>query len=623
MGERTGKIYEFDEFRLDPDERTLTHGDEAVALTPKVFDLLVLFAENPGRLLEKEWIIGQLWQDSFVEEANLNVNVSTLRRALGETPNEARFVETIPRRGYRFVAEVTESGTAESTPHQDPVTDPRARKFPRWLIALSVAVIILGTGAAMLYFRNSAANSNTLSVHTIAVLPFKPLVKDQGDDALEMGMADALITKLGSLEQLTVRPTGAISKYRNSEADPLTVGRELQVDAVLDGKIQRADNKVRVTVQLLRVADGSTIWAGSFDDFFSNIFAVQDSISERMLSSMSLKLTGKEKTLLAKRSTENTEAYALYLQARYFHEQISEEGSRKALVFYRAALQNDPDYALVYASMTGALIHLANLNIEREVNLQTARDSAAKAVELDPNLAEAYEARATIKEALDWDFVGAETDFKRAVELDPRSPDAHYSYSILLSILGRHDAAIAAIETARSLDPTAGYIQAEVARTYVFAHRFEDALREIRKAVEMEPNSYASRTILFRIQLYRNAPAEARKELDGWPGFNEPGRKILEAEIDLETNQRARGVKFIREYLAGRVKGITPNAAAMYYAKIGDLDGAFAALDDGIKRRDPLIMLVASGPEFDAVRSDPRFVELKRRMNLPDTTPGT
>ncbi len=623
MGERTGKIYEFDGFRLDPDERTLMHGDEPVTLTPKVFDLLVLFAENPGRLLEKEWIIGQLWQDSFVEEANLNVNVSTLRRALGETPNEHRFVETIPRRGYRFVAEVTESGPVESTTPQDSSTDALLREFPRWLIALAAAVLVIGTGAALLYFRGSAADVGTTAVRTIAVLPFKPLVKDQGDEALEIGMADALITKLGSLEQITVRPTGAVSKYRTGNTDPLTAGRELQVDAVLDGKIQRADNKVRVTVQLLRVSDGSTIWAGSFDDFFSNIFAVQDSISERMLSSMSLKLSGKEKSLLAKRSTENTEAYSLYLQARYFHEQISEEGSKKALVFYRAALQKDPEYALVYAAMTGALIHLANLNIERDANLQAARDSAAKAVELDPNLAEAYEARATIKEALDWDFAGAEADFKRAVELDPRSSDAHYSYSILLSILGRHDAAIAEIEAARKSNPIAGYIQSEVARTYVRARRYDDALREIRKAVEMEPDNNGARSILIRIYLYRNEPAEARKELDAWPGLSENGRKILGAEIDLRTDQRARGIKVIREYLANRTLGITLADAAIYYVRIGDLDAAFTALEAGLKRRDPLMVVVATEPEFDIIRNDPRFIDIERRMNLTVAGSGT
>ena len=625
MARGANKTFEFGEFQLDAGEQVLRQNGEPVPLTPKVFDLLVLLIENPGHLMDKGILLETLWKDSFVEEANLNVNISALRRALGENPNEHRYIETVPRRGYRFVADVRETyrGDASAEAGIDSDLDLKGGRLPAskrksYAVPILIAILLfISIGALVVWRMYANAQPDVSGIRTLAVLPFKPLSAGQGDAALEIGMADALITKLGRLQRISVRPTGAVAKYTESNTDAIAAGRELQVDTVLDGKIQRSENKIRITVQLLRVSDGTIIWAESFDDFFTNIFAVQDSISERILSSISLKISGEEKSLIAKRQTENTEAYMLYLQARFYHEKISEEGSKNALVYYRAALQKDPDYALVYASMTGALIHLANLNIERDSNLQAARDSASKAVELDPNLAEAYEAAATIKEALDWDFAGAEAEYKRALALDPRSSDAHYSYSILLSMLKRFDEAISHIETARSINPTAGFIQSQVAQTYVRAHRYGEALREARKAIEMDPDNNSARFQVVRIYLYLGLPADAQRELVGWDGFSERARKALTADIDLLTDKRPEGERAIREILAGSGKNLSDIVAATYYVKLKDYDAAFETLNKAYQQRETLLLSVNTDPEWDPIRSDPRYLDLIKRMGLP------
>ncbi len=668
MTEKTNKIYEFGDFRFETAEQTLSRGGEIIALTPKVFDLLVVLVENHGHLLNKDELIKTLWADSFVEEANLNVTISALRRALGEKPNENRFIETVPRRGYRFVAEVREIKDKNETEEiiEAPETFneaktlsiklpakfcPKCQKiytdetlnfclddgeplkieaqitnkslslaFPpnsRLLFLLGgfLAAVVAGFIVWKLAFE--ADKTDVSAIRTIAVLPFKPLVGNQSDSALEIGMADALITKLGNLEQITVRPTSSISKYTEINSDPVAAGRELQVEAVLDGKIQRADNKIRVTVQLLRVVDGATLWTGSFDDFFTNIFAVQDSISEKMTASLALKISGKEKALLAKRPTENTEAYALYLQGRFYHEQLSEEGSRKAVEYYERAVQKDPEYAMAYSWMVGALIHLANLNLDREENWRKARDAANKAVSADPNLADAHEALANVKDALDWKFAEAEAEYKKAIELDPKNPDAHYSYAILLTRFKRFDEAIREIETAKQLNPVALYIQNEVVLLLLRARRYDEAIVQARKILELKPDFPPTYILLIRLYILKSMPDEATAALKKYKELTSQSPKYLEAQIYFRAGKKDEAVKISREMIGKYKDGDNCSRYALYYVLLGEKDRAIEFLEKGFQRREIDMLWLNVDSHWDEIRSDARFQDLVRRVGLP------
>jgi TolB-like protein len=268
-----------------------------------------------------------------------------------------------------------------------------------------------------------------VGVNSIAVLPFKPLGTEGSDEVLGLGMADALITKLSNLRKIVVRPTSAVLKYTGPGHDPLAVGRELSVDSVLDGKIQKLGDRVRVTVQLVRVRDGLPLWAEKFDEQFTSIFAVEDSISEQVTKALVLKLTGEEKKQLSKHYTESPEAYQLYLKGRYFWNKRAAEDLEKSIKFFEQAIGKDPNYALAYAGLADAYSVLANTPLPQRDAMSKAKAAAMKALELDDTLAEAHTSLALVKMSYDWDWPGAEREFKRALELNPNYATAHHWYA--------------------------------------------------------------------------------------------------------------------------------------------------------------------------------------------------
>jgi DNA-binding winged helix-turn-helix (wHTH) protein/TolB-like protein/Tfp pilus assembly protein PilF len=621
MTRQNGKIFEFGEFRLDVHERSLTKNGEIVAVTPKVFDLLVALVENRGSLMAKDELIERLWPDSFVEEANLNVNISALRRALGERPEDHRFVETVPRRGYRFVADVrttaseAESGVEEATAPAERHSYP-AKRFGG--IVVLAAFILISLGLTLGAWKIGILSGDQAEVRTLAVLPFRPLTVGEENAALEMGMADALITRLGGLGQITVRPTSAISKYISDQTDPIAAGREQQVDAVLDGKVQRADNRIRVTVQLLRISDGAILWTASYDDFFTNIFAVQDSISEKMASALALKLSGKEKELLTKRPTENTEAYALYLQGRYNHELLSEEGSRKALEFYQAAAAKAPDFALAYAWMVGAYVHLANLNIDRDNNRQAARDAAAAAVRIDPELPDAHEAMATVHSAIEWNWPAAEAEYRKAIELDPKNADVRYSYALNLCLYKRFDEALTQIETAKKLNPVAIYIQNEAGLILMRARRYDDAIAQANEMLQLRPDSKHAYMLLIRNYLYSGRYPEANDSLQKYLALQPANGPLYTAMVYSRTGRKPEADKILRSLIDRYKEGDNGIDHALYSAVLGDIDRVFEFLERSYQRRETILLSLAVEPEFDLIRSDPRYAPLVKKIGLPE-----
>src|SRR6266496_3093854 len=339
--ERT--IYTFDGFQLDARKRLLLRDGQPIQLKSKVFDLLLALVESGGREISKEELMERVWAGQIVEDANLTVTMSLLRKALGEKAHEHRFIVTIPGRGYRFVGESQapegliveqhtlsqivierESNTGETIaiPARTslralPAKEARAPSNRR-LIALAAALALLAITIGGYYlWTKQATTTGALQIKSIAVLPFKPLLAESRDESLEMGMADTLIARLSNIREISVRPISSVRNYGALEQDPIAAGREQRVDAVLDGQIQKAGEKVRVTVRLLRVADGVPIWASQFDEKMTDIFDVQDSISERVTAALAVRLTSEEQRGLTKRHTDDTEAYQLYLKGRY------------------------------------------------------------------------------------------------------------------------------------------------------------------------------------------------------------------------------------------------------------------------------------------------------------------
>ena len=339
------KNISFAEFELNVARRRLIHSGETVAISAKAFDLLVFLAENSGCVLSKEEILDRVWEGQFVEEANLTVQISNLRKALKENKEAPRFLVTVPGKGYKFIAEIEYKGdpTAEDDkagsfsaeernksdagdPVQAPIPDGSPARRAAFVIA-GLVVLALIVFAGIRYFRPVPKNE----IRSLAVLPFKPLVAENRNESLEMGMADTLITKLSNFRELQVRPISAVRRYAGIEQDALAAGREQTVDAVLDGQIQQAGEKIRVTVRLVKVDDGAVLWTKQFDEKISDIFGLQDSISERVADALALKLTGEQKSRIVKHQTENPEAYQLYLLGRFHFGKRNRDGVGRSI----------------------------------------------------------------------------------------------------------------------------------------------------------------------------------------------------------------------------------------------------------------------------------------------------
>src|SRR5207247_729306 len=361
-------------------------------------------SESSGEVLEKDFLLNSIWPDTTVEEKNLTIAVSAVRRALGETPSQHEFIVTVPGRGYKFVAGVRElvredndfavekvekTEAAESRPEsivtsqtQQHLLPPAAlsnrQRFRAWKIISVVTVVMLVLAALYFqFYRRSAPLSRPQSrTGSLAVLPFNSWDTRDDDKYLGLGISDALVTRLSNIDQVIVRPTEAVRKYYGVEQDAVAAGREMKVDSVLEGNIQRAPDGVRVTVQLVRVSDGKPIWGETFDEKVDNLFVLEDSISRRVASALTLTLTTQESERLAKRYTENTQAYQLYLKGRYYSSNWTLDGFHKAVGYFNDAIALDPNYALAYAGLADTYYRNATVHLPLKEAVPKARSAA-------------------------------------------------------------------------------------------------------------------------------------------------------------------------------------------------------------------------------------------------------
>jgi DNA-binding winged helix-turn-helix (wHTH) protein/TolB-like protein/Flp pilus assembly protein TadD len=645
-------IFEFGPFRLDVAQRLLLCDGEPVPLTPKAFDTLAVLVQQSGRLLEKDDLLKLVWPDSIVEEGNLTNNIFVLRKALGESA-EQKYIETIPKRGYRFIAPVRTGwdegvdltvaeriqsrtvieetvsekewesggggeGEAKSiSPAFSPV-HPFTRSPIRPFLIIGLLVILAAALTSFWILSRPKEMKTVATVKSIAVLPFKPLRADESEAYLGLGIADTLITKLSTLQQLIVRPTSAVRKYSSPEQDPLAAGREQQVDAVLEGNIQRAGERVRVTVRLLSIEDGRPLWAAQYDEpHFTDIFAVQDSISEEVAQALLLKLTEKEQKQLTKRYTENAEVYQLYLKGRYSWEKWSQDGSKQAVEYFEEAIKRDPNYALAYSGLADAYIFGAGTGLPQKEAHQRAREAAMKALALDPRLGEAHASLAIVLLYDDWDFSGAEREFKRAIELSPSYAEAHHVYSHYLLLMGRIEESLAESKKLLELDPVSETPIGHLGSVYLYTRQYDEAIQQFQKALQLYPDATEHALVghaYYQKGMFREAVEEYLKDL-AQSGFTPDKIAAL---------REAFGKSGIKGYLQKRIEqlkaGPQPEGEAItiagFYAQLGDKDQAFQWLEKAYAEHSDGLVRLKEELAFDNLRSDPRFTDLLRRIGL-------
>lgn len=619
------QIYEFEEFRIDVSKRQLTklNGDQ-IPLTPKVFDTLVYLVRHCGIVIEKNELMRQIWADSVVEENNLNQNISTLRRVFGEKPGEQRFIVTIAGHGYRFVSEVrpildlgpavTARGSqSDVAKNEAPKARPQSIVQKRtWLVALVfLAIFALGWSGSYLLRRNGKAPD--AAIKTIAVLSFKPLVHENRNEALEFGMAEALISRLSGGEVI-VRPLSAIRRYSSIEQDSLIAGRELGVESILDGTIQTWGNRIRVSARLLRTSDGKQLWAEQFDDTATDIFAVQDAISEKVAAALKIRLGAREK----KHSTKSVEAYQLYMNGGYHLDKLRPSDIRTSISYFEKAIAIDQGYALAYTRIAQAYGVLGISGEMRPAEAFTKANAAAqKAIELDDTLGEAHDSLCMGMFWNGWDWSAAERECLRSLEIDPNNAVSHGNYALLLSITGRHTQALAESKRSLELNPLHLAQNALEGQILLNAGRADDALIQLRKTSELEPNfwmpHFVAASAYIEKAMFAEAIAESRKEYE-LSGRNDVpfGTYAL-----AKSGKRDEARTALQELLKlSATKYIPPYNIALIYAALDMREDALGWLETAYANRDPKMTFLKVEPKWNSLRNEPRFIDLMKRMKL-------
>lgn len=561
------RAYEFGPFRFDVLNRLLLRADVVVALKPKEIETLLLLLINHGRVMNKEELMRVLWPDASVEEANLTQNIYALRNALGQGQERSGYIETIPRRGYRFVAEVTTHAGTE--------------------------------------------------LRSLAVLPFTSLPAAVRDEWLEVGIADALVTALGNSGLLTVRPITASRRYEDVDHDPLAAARAMQVDAVLDGRIQRSGSTIRVTARLIRTGDGATLWAGRFHEAITAIFDLQDTIAERIATALELKFRGAEKARLTKRYTNHSEAYQFYLNGRYNLTKSTEDGLRKAIGFFEQAIAADPQYALAYVGIADAYTALDWFGVLSTHDSNPHAFAAARqALALDPELAEAHTALAVALQYR-WDWTGAEEAFRRAIAANPSYAATRQWFGLHLSFRSRFDEALAQMGRAQQLDPTSLTIRAQRALILYFARRYADAIRECMNILDVEPAHDEGRIYLALSLVEASASAKAVAELRRTGLAGTPDVKAMLARALATAGRPDDARAIVAQLVAGDPAGYIPRfwiAGAL--VALGQSEDALAQLEAASRDPDDSYAGINVAPLFDAIRRQPRFQALVAGVGL-------
>ena len=584
-------VYRFGSFLLDQGERTLLNGEEHVSLTPKVFDILVVLLENAGHLVTKERLLEEVWPETFVEEANLSVNIASLRKALGKDGGKQQYIETISKRGYRFAASV------EKAESQTTVTPSSA-----------------ATRSA------ASATAGALQItNSLAVLPFENVSALPDFEYLSDGLTESIINGLSHLQNLRVSSRNTVFRHKlTAGMDPQEIGQKLGVCSVVIGRILQLDDRLIISTELVDVANGWQMWGEQYHRSPSDILAIQKEISGAICSRLKARLTREEKQQLGKYYTQDPEAYHLYLKGRYHWNKYDELGLRKAIEYFTQAIEIDPTYALAYAGLADSYYRLSNIYAPTTEAMPKAKAAALKALEIDEGLAEAHAALGLVYMSYDWDWPAAEIEFMRAVELKPNYALAHQRLGLFYYLQAQFDKSLHEMRRAAELDPLSPQLIQGIAAAFFLMRDYDHAQEEIEKALAIDSHYQPALYVLGRIYVQQGKFAEAIKifeklcSVDDAPIF----KGVLGSAQALAGQQSSAQATLKLLEQQSKQRYVSGHHKAVIHLALRDKNAAFECLEEALRNRCEMMTWLKVDPAFDSIRRDLRFTKLLRRVGL-------
>jgi TolB-like protein/DNA-binding winged helix-turn-helix (wHTH) protein/Flp pilus assembly protein TadD len=629
----------FGVFELDLRAGELRKHGLRVRLQEQPFQVLALLLAHPGELVTREELQTKLWPaDTFVDfDHGLNKAISKIREALGDSAESPRFVQTVARRGYRFLAEVKSADVAPvpspelaTQPHREPGSSDLADRLGKsakpkqllpslaWKISALMLLLLMASLAA---WKQHSSNHTSTVIRSLAVLPLESLSNDASQDYFADGMTDELISDLGQIGALRVISRTSVMAYKHARKPLPQIARELNVDAVVEGTVLRSGDRVRITAQLIEASSDKHLWSASYEGELRDTLALQNQVARAIAEQIRINLNPQELAALKTVKVVNPQAYESYLKGRYFWNKRTADGLKVALAYFNQAIEENPKYAEAYSGLADTYALLGDWQyavMTPKEALPKAKAAAIRALELDSGLGEAHNSLAFCLDGFDWDFDAAGREFRRAIELNPGYATAHHWYSWHLALVGNYDEAVVEMRKAENLDPLSLIINADLAELLVLAHSYDESIRQSRKTIEMDPNFALAHNQLGQAYLQKRMLDDAVAELEKAAQLSAGSPTIIAnlARAYAASGKRDETVKLLSELKKRSSPGYSrASEIAVIYASLGDRDQAMNWLERSyLERFNPGALL---RPGFDPLRSDPRFEDLVRRIGLP------
>ncbi|HEV7646204.1 MAG TPA: winged helix-turn-helix domain-containing protein [Pyrinomonadaceae bacterium] len=623
----------FGPFELRPRSDELYRDEAPVKLPPQPYKVLLFLVRNSGRLVTRKELQENIWgTETFVDfDKGLNLCIAQIREALGDDAQSPTYIETLPRRGYRFIGKIETVAGEDAAPEKAaasagiPAGRKRINRTVAWLGGLAVLILIAAAAAGALYFRSplifTKAQKDTKSM--LLVLPFENLTNDPAQDYFSDGLTEEMITRLGSLQP---RRLGVIARttaltYKKTGKDIKQIGDELGVNYVLEGSVRREGGRLRITSQLIQVGDQTHLWAETFDRDEKDVLDIQREVAARIASSLSLELLPSYSSEAASGKFAKPEAFDAYLKGRYLVTKDNPDDLKRSIPYFDQAISEDPNFAPAYAAQVEALVLLIDwTGATANSDLPKAKAAALKAVELDPAYAEGYAALGSVQLRLEWNSRDAEGNFRRAVELNPNNPLTRLNYGRCLLSRGQIEPGFREIEEALKLDPVSLLTTGIAAYTYLNAGRYDRAIELSRRMLELEPKSPAARGCLFRAYVdkgdYAAAVTITREQMNLWGAKPEEIKRLDAGAPKDVIDARFRSALSEMNRSAERGEQVWTMYAAWVSVRLGENDQALQWLEKAADERASFMLYLGIDPVWDSLRSDPRFDRLIERTAI-------